>query len=241
MPVIASLGDLFQRGIVDAGKLPELLLLVAFLASFAFIRTSAHLIRANVSWWPGNVEVGGTHIHHLVWGIVALLVFGYIGLALAPPAPWREIVAVLFGFGAGLTLDEFALWLNLRDVYWSEEGRRSIDAVIFAGALGLVVLLGIRVWVDLADEVATVTRAGVAAIGVLGVGLTLGSLAAVALRTQRQKRGGGDGDPRDPVRDDGGRALVGEAEGDRGDRQEKAAEDDRGECAAQPESDERQG
>ena len=84
-----------------------------------FIRTSAHLIRAQVSWWPGNVEVGGTHIHHLVWGICPYSCCGYMGVAdRAPPSPWREIVAVLFGIGTGLTLDEFALWLNLKDVYW---------------------------------------------------------------------------------------------------------------------------
>ena len=103
---------------------------MAFLVTFGFIRTSAHMIKAQVSWWPGNVQVGGTHIHHLVWGILLLLIMGYVGVAMAPPSPWHEIVTVLFGVGTGLTLDEFALWLNLEDVYWSHQGRRSIDAVI---------------------------------------------------------------------------------------------------------------
>jgi hypothetical protein len=158
-----ALASVYHRWIVETGKEPEFLLLLAFLGSFAFIRTSAHMIRAQVKWWPGNVSVGGTHVHHLVWGIIAILVTGYVGLAIAPGSPVREILAVLFGIGVGLTLDEFALWLNLRDVYWSEKGRRSIDAVIIAATLALLVLTGLRVWLDLADEAAVEARAAVSA------------------------------------------------------------------------------
>jgi hypothetical protein len=111
------------------------------------------MIRAEVSWWPGNVEVGGTHIHHLVWGILLLLITGYVGLAVEPGSPWEEIDAVVFGIGTGLTLDEFALWLNLRDVYWSAEGRRSIDAVIIAATIAGIVLVGFSAWIDVATEV----------------------------------------------------------------------------------------
>ena len=133
-PPLASVLDLYREGIVDTGREAQFLFFVAFLLTFGFIRTSAHMIRAQVSWWPGNVSVGGTHIHHLVWGILLLLIFGWIGVAVAPDSPWREISAVMFGIGTGLTLDEFALWLNLKDVYWEKEGRRSIDAVIIAVA-----------------------------------------------------------------------------------------------------------
>ncbi|HMC07622.1 MAG TPA: hypothetical protein VKG89_09555, partial [Solirubrobacterales bacterium] len=135
VPVIATIGSLYDRAIVDTGRQPEFLFFVAFLLTFGFIRTSAHLIRAQVSWWPGDLSVGGTHIHHLVWGILLLLVTGYVGVTVAPPSPWHEILAVVFGVGTGLTLDEFALWLNLRDVYWSDKGRRSIDAVIIAATV----------------------------------------------------------------------------------------------------------
>src|SRR5262245_65855287 len=115
--LLASFGSLYQEGIVDTGRQPQFLTICAFLLSFGFIRTSAHMIRAQVSWWPGNVQTkSGTHIHHLVWGILLLLVMGYIGIAFAPGSPWIEFAAVLFGIGMGLTLDEFALWLHLEDV-----------------------------------------------------------------------------------------------------------------------------
>ena len=97
--VTASIGSVFERAIVDTGRLPDFLFFVAFLVSWGFIRTSAHMIRAQVRWWPGNVQVGGTHIHHLVWGILILLVFGYVGVVFQPDSPWHEIIAVLFGIG----------------------------------------------------------------------------------------------------------------------------------------------
>jgi hypothetical protein len=139
----------YQRGIEAPGKELHFLVLVAFICSFGFIRTSAHMIRAQVSWWPGNVETkGGTHIHHLVWGILLLLVSGYVGVAVAPGSPWAELAAIAFGIGMGLTLDEFALWLNLEDVYWSEKGRQSIDAVVVTAGLLTVALLGLSFWID---------------------------------------------------------------------------------------------
>ena len=150
------------------GRAPEFLFLVAFLLSFGFIRTSAHLIRAQVSWWPGNVQVGGTHIHHLVWGILLLLICGYAGAVIRPDEPWQEIAIIGFGIGAGLTLDEFALWLNLRDVYWEAEGRRSIDAVIVVAVVAAIGATGFREWVDAAESVETEVFAVVAAAGVVG-------------------------------------------------------------------------
>jgi hypothetical protein len=113
-----------------------LILLAAMLLSFAFIRFSTRMIRAEVSWWPGNVTPGGMHIHHLVFGIVLLMLAGFLAFAIQPSSPGFEILAGLFGIGAGLTLDEFALWLHLEDVYWAEEGRSSVDAVIFATIIG---------------------------------------------------------------------------------------------------------
>jgi hypothetical protein len=139
----------YQLHIEAAGKEIDFLILLAFTTTFAFIRTSAHLIRAQVKWWPGNVETkGGTHVHHLVWGILLLLSMGYLGLAVDLGSPWLELTAIAFGIGMGLTLDEFALWLHLEDVYWTTKGRQSIDAVIIAASLLGLSLLGLQFWID---------------------------------------------------------------------------------------------
>jgi hypothetical protein len=144
----------YAHHIEAPGKELHFLILIAFVCSFGFIRTSAHMIRAQVSWWPGNVETkSGTHIHHLVWGILLLMVMGYVGIATAIPSPWFELVAIGFGIGMGLTLDEFALWLNLEDVYWKEKGRQSIDAVVVTVTLLVIALLGLQFWIDVYDAV----------------------------------------------------------------------------------------
>jgi hypothetical protein len=119
--------------------------LAAFLGSFLFIRTSARLMRSpRVPWWPGSVSTSsGLHLHHLVWGIVLILLAGFLGFAINAVSPWNEVLAALFGIGAGLTLDEFALWVYLKDVYWAEEGRASFDAVMVATVLGLLIVLGL--------------------------------------------------------------------------------------------------
>jgi hypothetical protein len=175
--MLGSIASLYRDGIVDTGRETQFLFFVAFLVSFGFIRTSAHMIRAQVSWWPGNVQVGGTHIHHLVWGIILLLINGYVGVAIHPGDPWREIVAVGFGIGTGLTLDEFALWLNLKDVYWSEQGRRSIDAVVIAAALSGMLVISLRAWIDVTTEVADGVQAVAGAAGLLGIILALANAA----------------------------------------------------------------
>src|SRR3712207_3692986 len=166
---VASIGSEFQREIVDTGRLAAFLFFVALLGTFGFIRTSTHMIRAQVSWWPGNVNVGGTHVHHLVWGIFAMMIFGYVGVVLQPESPWREIVTVFFAIGMGLTLDEFALWLELKDVYWEKEGRKSVDAMIVAGCLTGALVVGFSAWTKLADDVATGVLAAVGSFGLIGV------------------------------------------------------------------------
>jgi hypothetical protein len=120
-------------------------LLASFLGSFLFIRTSSRLIRSpKVPWWPGSVTTGsGLHLHHLVWGIVLMMLTGFIAFITPYSAPWTEILAGLFGVGMGFTLDEFALWVYLDDVYWKEEGRESLDAVVVAALIGGLIVLGV--------------------------------------------------------------------------------------------------
>jgi hypothetical protein len=150
-----DLARAYDKGIQAPGKETHFLILLSFLLSFGFIRMSTHMIRAEVSWWPGNVETkGGLHVHHLVWGIFLMMICGYVGLSVQPDSPLREITAVGFGVGMGLTLDEFALWLNLEDVYWSQKGRESIDAVIVTGVLLTLALMGLQFWIDTLEAVA---------------------------------------------------------------------------------------
>jgi branched-subunit amino acid transport protein AzlD len=119
------------------------LVLAGFILSFAFIRMSTRLMRSpRVPWWPGSiVSDSGVHLHHLVFGIVTMMAAGALGFLAFGKSPWTEICAFAFGIGAGLTIDEFALWVYLDDVYWAEEGRSSIDATVIAAAgMGLLLV-----------------------------------------------------------------------------------------------------
>jgi hypothetical protein len=137
--------DFQTRFLNVPGQRAGFVLLAGFLATFLFIRTSARLMRSpKVSWWPGSVTTeSGLHLHHLVWGIVLIMVCGFLGYVVNPLSPWNEILAALFGVGCGLTLDEFALWIYLRDVYWAKEGRASFDAVIVAAVIGGLIVIGV--------------------------------------------------------------------------------------------------
>ena len=113
---------------------------VAFFVAYAVARLISHAIRAGIGPFR-NLTVGQTHIHHLVWGIFLLLLVGYGWLVHLGTGRSRaallasRIMAVLYGVGAALTLDEFALWLRLEDVYWTHEGRLSVDITLLFGAL----------------------------------------------------------------------------------------------------------
>jgi hypothetical protein len=133
----------FETQIVHTGRLPLFCFFVAFLVGFGFIRLSARLIRAGFRWWPGNMVAGKLHVHHMVFGVVFMGVGGVAQLA-APvySLPWRSASAALFGLGMAWVLDEFALILHLRDVYWSNEGRLSIDAVFVAAGVTALLLIG---------------------------------------------------------------------------------------------------
>ena len=159
----------------NSGQRTGFVCLTAFLITFLFIRTSARLMRSpRVTWWPGSVVTdSGLHLHHLVWGIILLLLAGFLGFSLDRGSPQTEILAGLFGVGAGLTLDEFALWVHLKDVYWLEEGRASFDAVVVAALIGAVVVLGIAPF-DLPNNASSITTLAVAVA--IDVGLAAGAI-----------------------------------------------------------------
>jgi hypothetical protein len=141
--VTASIFSNFWDNLVQHEEQGLFLVLAGFIGSFAFIRMSTRLMRSpKVPWWPGSVvSDSGVHLHHLVFGIVTMMIAGTLGFLFFGHSPQTEIAAAFFGIGAGLTIDEFALWVHLEDVYWAEEGRSSIDAVVIAAAgMGLVLL-----------------------------------------------------------------------------------------------------
>jgi hypothetical protein len=116
-------------------------MVAAFLVTFLVTRFVTRAIRCGRGPFRDN-SVGGVHIHHEVYGIFLLLGTGTAEFTYRPDPPVAHLLAVLFGVGAALTLDEFALWLRLDDVYWSREGRSSVDAVLVALVVGCLLLVG---------------------------------------------------------------------------------------------------
>jgi lysyl-tRNA synthetase class 2 len=116
---------------------------LGLLLTFLGVRLNTRLIRAKVKWWFHDIESeGGLHVHHMVIGVVLMVVTGLVLIAVSPEGLWLQLCALVFGAGVALTLDEFALILRLQDVYWTSEGRLSVDAVIVAVCAGLLIILG---------------------------------------------------------------------------------------------------
>jgi hypothetical protein len=134
--------NLYQTAIAQPGRGPLFWMLLALLVTFALTRIVTRRIRAGSATLK-NWQVGGLHVHHQVFGLMLILVSGCLEFAYRPPAPWIDVLGALFGIGMSLTLDEFALLLYLDDVYWSPEGRRSIDAVFLAAVLTALLLVGV--------------------------------------------------------------------------------------------------
>jgi len=127
--VFRILKNVFRR-IEDSKRLAQILVLLSFLASFATIRIITYFQKIGALFNPGIRAT--LHIHHLVPGILLIIISGYVGLSFWASDRMRHIMAILFGIGAALVIDEFALWLYLKDVYWEKQGRASIDAIIYA-------------------------------------------------------------------------------------------------------------
>jgi hypothetical protein len=134
----------YEKQIVDPGKEALFLLFVSFLLAFVLTRLYTRLGRVR-GWGSGNV--GGVHLHHVVPGIILVLLAGLTAFSSAGrETVVLELLAIVFGAGAALVLDEFAMLFHLRDVYWAEEGRSSIDALIIGALLGAVLLVSSAPW-----------------------------------------------------------------------------------------------
>jgi len=134
-----TIGNLYRRYFREPRRERLFIASLVFFVTFGITRLITHAIRGGMGAF--HVSFHGQHVHHLVWGIFLLLAVGYVWMVQTDPGKGQpsprlgRILAAVYGFGAALTLDEFALWLNLRDVYWEHQGRASIDAVALFGAL----------------------------------------------------------------------------------------------------------
>lgn len=141
MDKVRDMGHWLQRNIIEPGKLPLLLALASFVLTFVITRVIVRMIRAGKGPF-GNVKAGGLHIHHVVPGVVLTVIGGFGAVASSRYGFGAAVFAVVFGAGTGLVLDEFALILHLDDVYWTEEGRKSVEVVVVTAALVGLVLSG---------------------------------------------------------------------------------------------------
>jgi hypothetical protein len=118
-----------------------IVILISFEITLILTRVTTHLLRYSDTT---GVQIGMLHIHHLVPGIFLLIFSGLIGIGFPRSQKVNLWAAIIFGIGSALTLDEFALWLNLKDVYWSKQGRESIDVLVgFSVLLIILVLIGL--------------------------------------------------------------------------------------------------
>jgi len=137
--------DAIGEGFLGPSRAAMAAFLLGLLLTFLGVRVNTRLIRAKVSWWFHDIESGGgVHVHHMVIGVVLMVASGVLMIGLLPQGLWLQIVALFFGAGVALTLDEFALILRLQDVYWTNEGRLSVDAVFVAVCGAGLLLLGVR-------------------------------------------------------------------------------------------------
>lgn len=135
----------YYEYLAETGRAPALWLLIGFVFTFLATRAVTKSIRASEARHAAgepvkkgiisNIHIAGVHVHHQVWGILLVLVVGMLHFRFDPGSPWLEVLAFLFGAGAALALDQFAMWVHLEDVYWTEQGRKSIDAILVATAV----------------------------------------------------------------------------------------------------------
>lgn len=133
----------FHRRFVETGRLPLLITFAAFIVTFLVTRTITRMIRAGRGPFHNNVSSSGLHVHHAVPGIVLLITGAFMAVGTDNDQVWTMVAAALIGIGTSLVLDEFALILHLTDVYWSDEGRISVEMVSLAVACLGLALIGV--------------------------------------------------------------------------------------------------
>jgi hypothetical protein len=133
----------------------SLRLLTSFLITFLLIRLLTYSIHNNLGPFHDIVIGGGSggtiHIHHYMWGLFLIAICGFLALSL-DAAKWHPWLAIPFGIGLALVLDEFALLLQLKDVYWAQQGRISVDIGVVVAAGLLLYYLGQCYWHDVVSE-----------------------------------------------------------------------------------------
>ena len=151
------------RSSFDSRRERLLVSALAFLLTFGVVRAITISIRLEIGPFH-DVQAGNVHVHHLVPGILLLLLVGYVwllqlGTGVAESSRRGSVlVSILFGVGAALTLDEFALWFYFADVYWQQQGRKSVDAVVIFAALLWIGFLAGPFWLALTQELRRLRR-----------------------------------------------------------------------------------
>ncbi len=152
---------LYRRRLIETDREDRFLVWASFTAAFLTVRFITHSIRAG-RFRRVFHNIGGKngrHIHHLVFGITGLLAGGFVTAVRHPTgADERRLLALLYGVSAALTIDEFALWLDLEDVYWAKQGRVSVDAAILTAALMGASVTGRPLFLALGRDAAALWR-----------------------------------------------------------------------------------
>ncbi len=118
---------------LDAGQQSALISWMAFTTTFAGVRGITHAIRAGKGPFK-NLSLGGEHLHHYMWGIGMLAGVGAVAVHGTEELRRHPVTGLAYGTGLALIVDEFALLLDLKDVYWAKQGRISVDIAVGASS-----------------------------------------------------------------------------------------------------------
>ncbi|GGO90824.1 hypothetical protein [Wenjunlia tyrosinilytica] len=177
----SSLDQWWHNTIIGHERLPLLVALASFVLTFAITRGITTLIRAGRGPFK-NLSVEGTHIHHVVPGVIITALGGFLAIGARGTGALAILGAAVFGIGIGLVLDEFALILHLHDVYWTPQGRLSVEVVVLTTALVAMFVIGVAPAQDVAGDVSRVSRAAAAATVVWNLMCTVVAVSKGRLR-----------------------------------------------------------